>query len=284
MRRLAAFALVALVCVSCSTRDRNEVHLGAPITVANATAVQAMALDGDRLYYGVFDTGEIYEVNARKPATPTLLTTVNVRAKGANGLMSLAVERGRLYVSFVRPDRRLVVERVLGKVLVWQGPIVNSLQRVGHIAFDNKGVLHVSLADRIVRVVDGKAETLTKDWVNPFAFAIDARNRIFVADQPPLRGKSFVARGRETDPAKRKRFATGLPAGSKPSGLVFLGDELLVCRATAGDAFRLHIGLDNTPRRRNPVDAVKCRNAIAVGGDGSLITAIAHEIRRYPPA
>lgn len=276
-------AVTFLAGAACGSRDRNDLAFAEPTRVARVSGVQALAVDGSHLYYGMFDTGEIFKVNARRPATPTRLATVTVRGKGTNGVMGLAVFDHELFVSYVQPDRRLVVAKVVGGGIVWRGPLVNSLRRDGHIVFDPDGALYVSIGARVVRIVDGEAETVSDGWVNPFAFSIDERDRMFVADAPSPGGKAFVARGRENDQPKRRRFATGLP-GSKPSGLAFVGDEVLVCRSNVGDVARLHIGLDNTARRRGSIEGVKCRNAVVVMSDGSVVTALAHEIRRYPPA
>lgn len=283
MRRIAC-ALALLAVGACSNEPRGErLVFGDAITVAKATGVQAMAVDGRDIYFGVFDTGEVFKVDRRAPLTPKPVGSVPVRAKGANGLMGLAVHDHDLYVSYVNADRRLVVEELADRKRVYEGPVVNSLQRVGRIAFDPDGVLHVSLRDRIVRIVDGQADVVSQGWVNPLAFSIDERGRMFVADHPRRDGEAFVARGREANRAKRNRFATGL-AGTKPSGLAFVRDEVLVCRSNVGDVARLHIGLDNVARRRGAVEGVRCRNAIVAMDDGSIVTALAHEIRRYPPA
>lgn len=244
MRRLVAALLVAVALTSCGA-DHTALRFGDPITVARATGVQAMALDGDTLYYGEFDTGDVYRVDVLMPSTPVKVGHVDVRAKGANGLQSLAVHDGRVYVSWVRDDRHLVVGPLDGP-LTWIGPLVNSLRRDGHIAFDSQGRLFVSIGRRIYRLGD-RVTTVSKGWRNPFAFTIDPNGRVVVVDQP--------------------RAGAG---GTKASGVAFVGDTRLVCRSNVGDVAPLH--------------GVKCRNAIVTTGDGSVITAIAHEIRRYPPA
>lgn len=278
-RALAVVALLGLL-TTCSTQDRYELTFAAPVTVARATGVEAMALDGNTLYYGIFDTGDVFKVDVRSPKAPDRVGHVDVRSKGANGLLSLAVYQHRVYASWVRADRHLVVGPLDGP-LTWIGPLVNSLRREGHIEFTPKGELYVSVGRRVYSVL-GDVTKVSDGWVNAFAFTVDERDRMFVADQPPLRGKTFVARGRENDHAKRRRFATGL-AGTKVSGITFVNDELLACRSNVGDVMRLHVGLDNVARRRAPLKGVKCRNAIVSTTDGSVITAIAHEIRRYPP-
>ncbi len=280
MRRVLTIVALLGLLTGCSSQDRYELTFADPVTVARATGVEAMALDGNTLYYGIFDTGDVFKVNVRSPKTPEKIGHVDVRSKGANGLLSLAVYQHRVYVSWVRADRHLVVGPIDGP-LTWIGPLVNSLRREGHIAFTPKGELYVSVGRRVYSLL-GRVTTVSDGWVNAFAFTVDGRDRMFVADQPPLHGTTFVARGRENDHAKRRRFATGL-AGTKASGITFVDDELLVCRSNVGDVMRLHVGIDNVARRRGPVEGIKCRNAIASTTDGSVITAIAHEIRRYPP-
>ena len=279
MRRLVAALAVTGLLTACSAQDRYELRFAAPITVATATGVQAMALDGDTLYYGEFDTGDVYRVDVRTPRTPRKVGHVDVRAKGANGLQSIAVYGGRVFVSWVRADRHLVVGPLDGP-LTWTGPLVNSLRRDGHIAFTPNGILYVSIGHRVYDI-DGAVSTVSDGWNNAFAFAVDARDRMFVADQPSKEGKAFVARGREKNHAKRRRFATGL-AGTKPSGVAFVDDELLVCRGNVGDVARLHIGLDNVARRRESLARVKCRDAIVTTTDGSVITAIARRDTALP--
>ncbi|HVT78261.1 MAG TPA: hypothetical protein VHD87_14595 [Acidimicrobiales bacterium] len=282
MRTLCLAVVFVLVAGGCSRGAGDQApKFAAPQRVAAATGVEAMAVDGTTLYYGVVDTGDIHRVDAVHPGTPERIGHVVVRSAGANGLVGLAVRGHALFVAYVQPDRHLVVA-TLERGVVWTGPLTNSLHHDGHVAFDDGGHLVISFHSQLLQVGSGEGSTVVSDgWVSPFAFDIDAHNRLFVADQPPLHGRALVAHGRDRAAARRRRGAE-LFRGSKPSGLAVLGDDLLVCRGGQGDVFRVHVAASGTLKRRAALPDVKCRSAIVALSDGSIVTAVAHEIRRYP--
>jgi len=148
---------------------------------------------------------------------------------------------------------------------------------------DERGDVYVAVDTRIMRIDAGRRVEVSGGWVNPNAFTFDDRGRLWVADQARADGKELVARGREKNGAKRRRFATALPEGSKPSGIAAIKDELFVCRSGQRDVYRLHVGLDDVARRRGVVPGLKCDRAIMSLPDGSLVTATGDDIRRYPP-
>jgi len=243
MRRAVVAVLALALLAAACGKDRYEPKFGAATKIVSVDNVTALTVDGNHLYYGDPATDDVYRVRLRAPHTRVLIERVP-------NLKSLAVFRGQLHVS-----------------------------SDGHIAVDRDGRIYESVGGRIMQ----GSTIISKGWVNPFAFSIDARNRLFVADQASDSGKERTARGRENDVAKRNRFSAVLPKNSKPIGLAILDDELLVCRSTYRDVFRLHVGIDNTPRNRGVVKGLACTGAIATMADGSVVTATAHEIRRYPP-
>jgi len=275
VRRVAAVVTVvaALVSSACTTADRYELKLGAAQVLAPAGGVRALAVGGRDIVYASANSG-VYRVNTVTRAAPVFVSPIQ-------NVTSIAVRRGEPIVA--SKSGRIVQVTALppgGERPIWRA----TSRRSPHVEVGSTGDIYVSLGTRIDRIdAGGRTAPVSDGWVNAFAFDVDDRDRLFVADQAPRGGTAFVARGRESDRAKRRRFATGLPKGSVPSALATRVDELLVCRANAHDVYRLHVGLDNTPRRRGVVRGVACEGAIATMADGSVVTATANDIRRYPP-
>ncbi len=272
---MAVVLLFSAVASACTTADRYAPKFGAAQRLSSTGGVTALALDGTDVYFAA--GGDVFRVNSRQPAQ-----TVRIAGISAE---SLAVFRGRLYASWTDPAELVHVVRVSNGVptLIWLG---RSLAPTSHIDFDPDGRLYVSMGDVLEQIDRGGkegqvAKKVTDGWVDAYAFDVDEHNRVWVVDQPGADGKAFVARGRERDHAKRRRFATALPAGSTPSAVATRVDEALVCRSSTHDVFRLHIGLDNTARRRNVVKGLVCDGAIATMADGSVVTATHDAILRY---
>ncbi|MEY2470371.1 MAG: hypothetical protein QOF21_3069 [Actinomycetota bacterium] len=162
-------------------------------------------------------------------------------------------------------------------------PVAGNASVFDKAVVDKDGNVYVAAKTQLMRLEDGRRVEVSGGWVNPDAFTFDERGRLWVADQARPDGKELVARGKERNGAKRRRFATALPAGSKPVGIAAIDDELFVCRSGQGDVYRLHVGIDDVARRRGVVPGLKCDTAIVSLADGSLVTATGDDIRRYPP-
>src|SRR5205085_163046 len=131
-----------------------------------------------------------------------------------------------------------------------------------HIAFAKDDQLIVGITHNLTKIdpfhgAGVKPTIISSGWTDP-SFVLGRGNRIWVADNALPGTKELVARGRERDAAKRRRFATALPAYTNPSGVAIRNDELLVCSRTHRKVFRLHIGLDDVARRRSPIVGMVC--------------------------
>jgi len=114
---------------------------------------------------------------------------------------------------------------------------------------------------------------LTGGWNNPFAFAVDVDDRIWVADNSPGDEPERFGRG---DVAGA---VTDLDGNRAPSALVVLGgDRFGVCGYLDGELRVLRArGGEMVEEERL---ARGCRTGAALAGDGSVLLADLDAIRR----
>ena len=258
---------LAIALSGCSVTDRYLPKLLPGETIARVRGVTALAIGPDNATYYALANGEVYSLVTR----PARLVAQFPTAR----LDSIAFSpNGVLYGAYL--DSRGV------SVAAWKNGAANSLIQTGaagrgDIVFDSTGRLLLGVGNRIV---DTQGATVSASWHSP-ELVPGRGNRLWVVDDAPGNAKDFVARGRETNATKRRRFASALPEGTRPADVTIRNDELLVCDRRAGTVYRLHIGLDDVARRRSALKNVKCQTAIVVSPDNSVITATDNAILRY---
>lgn len=229
--------------------------------VSHAAEAAALApLPGGGLRYGELKSGVVREVGPSGGVRGRAIAHVSVSNTGQRGLLGLTVDaRGRTFASWTTPAQRLVVGQVApGPTrLVWRGPPTVELGNGGHVAAAPDGTLTVSVGDRGRRQAgvllrldpDGassqRPRVLSRGWNNPFAFAYDARGRLWVADNTPGTGPERLARGDRGRPVD----VTALPPRTAPSGLAASGaDRLFVCGVVSFRLLPYRIAADGRPR------------------------------------
>jgi hypothetical protein len=286
-RRFAALAALVLCAGACANTDYDAPKLAAAVVVVRTEGAHALAVGPNGTLFFGSPTGEVLRVDALHPATPELVWPPVFQ--GPLTLLGIAARADVVVMSYVHMSEcRLEVIRKTrdGAVAVWVGPKVSPHTAAGQLVFESDGRLLVAVGTRILRLVPNGRSTqqpseVSAGWIRPSAFTVDDRGRLWVADQARPDGRELVARGRERNGAKRRRFASALPARSTPTGLAAAANELYVCRPGQHDLYRLHIGLDEVARRRVAVPGLSCDGGVVSMPDGSLITATAHDIRRY---
>lgn len=268
MRRAAAVLIVlAAVVTGCAGRDRYAPELSAGDVMDRVSGVVSLAIGPDKTVYYALASGKVYALaGGRSALVATFPTTA---------LDSIAISDDGVLHGAYRDAGRLTVATWVDEAA--RGFLHMRANGPAQIAYSENGDLLVAVDDRIV---DGEGHVISNGWHAPKIVA-GRGNRIWVADDAPRAEKELVARGREKNGAKRRRFASPLPQRTDPSAVALRKDELLVCSRRAGTVYRLHIGLDDVARRRGTVDGLSCTNAIVVSSDGAVITATDNAILRY---
>lgn len=268
MRRVTlVIVALAVLAAGCSVGgDRYLPKFGAAQRLVKAPKVTALAVGpSGAVYFALGAAVSVINPGSRPRAVAYF--------QAAGAVTGLATEAdGSLLVA----SRGAMVQRVRGT----ESSIVWSADRAGapHVAVSRNEVV-IGLGKTIRSADDA---VISDGWTDPVV--LSGRGRaIWVADNVPGGKKELVARGREKDRPKRRRFATALPANTNPVGMALLDPALLVCSRAQRNVFRLHIGLDDVARRREPLKGVACSHGIAAAPDGSLITATHEAIYRYPP-
>jgi hypothetical protein len=252
---------------ACSVPDRYLPKLLPGETIARVRGVVALAVGPKHATYYALANGEVYSLAIRPTKLIAHFTTTR--------LDSIAFSpNGLLYAAFLSAQG---VSVAAWKDGASDTVIETTVEAKGEIAFDTDGRLLLGIGDRII---DTQGQVISDGWRAPQV--VPGRgHRLWVADNAPGDDKELVARGREKSVVKRRRFASALPLRTDPSDLALLKDELLVCSEHYGTVYRLHIGLDDVARRRSALKNVKCRNAIVISPDNSVITATEDAILRY---
>jgi hypothetical protein len=269
VRRAAAVltALAAIVMTGCAGRDRYAPTLSAAEVIGRVQGVVSLAIGPDKTVYYALASGEVYALGDDRPA---LIATFPTAA-----LDSIAISSDGILHGAYRDAGRLTVATWVDRAA--RGFLHLRANGPAQIAYNKNGDLLVAVGDRLA---DAQGHVISNGWHSP-RIAAGRDNRIWVADDAPGTEKELVARGREKDGAKRRRFASALPPHTDPSGIALRKDELLVCGRRLGRVYRLHIGLDDVARRRGTLAGLKCTNAIVVAPDGAVITATDNAILRY---
>jgi hypothetical protein len=223
---------------------------GEPLVADAAWPVAMVTLPDGGLLYGERLTGRIRKVDAHGQLRPRPLARVDVSTEGQRGLLGLAVRGGRVFASWTRGDKKLVVARVRPspQKLVWRGPASSVRANGGRIAFAPDGELVIGVGDleKPGRVPDqstpnGKILTLEPEgppdqrprivstgWNNPFAFAFTPDGSLWVADNAPGSEPERLARG---DIGGRPSAVTEFVEGTiVPAGLAAVSnDRLALC-------------------------------------------------------
>jgi hypothetical protein len=286
MRKALAVATVAaLAFAACSSKDRYLPKFDAAQKLATVAGPVTLAVSpSGEVFYGVRATGNVYSAQAGR-VEPDLVVHFDT-----DQLDSIAVEgRSTVYAAYHRrPDGHVVIDRFAAGSEIENIRVLAASPEPVNIAVDAKRRLLIGIGNRIESIDPVIAHApapkeISSGWANPRAFVPGRGDRIWVADDAPKGEKERVARGGETNKAKRRRFATVLPKDTDPSGVALRDDELLVCSEHYGTVYRLHIGLDDVARRRAVVEGLECKHSIVAAPDRSVITATSTAIYRYPP-
>jgi hypothetical protein len=274
-RLLALVAVAALTATACNSNyDRYRLRFQAAQTIATPNGPVTFAVGpNNRVYYAELRTNALHYVD-RNRVVHDLFTTQDKPD-------SLAVDHhGVVYIAARTRKHRLTVNayRSGNPEVVWHGPTTHSPV---HLAITSEGELVVGVGDEVLEL-QPTHKVISRGWADP-VIAAGRSERIWVADNEPPGGKERVARGRETNHAKRNRFASVLPPFTNPSDATVINDEILLCSRTHHKVYRLHIGLDEVARRRSFVGRLVCDRDIGSLTDGSVITAQTSVIYRYPP-
>ncbi len=259
--------VTAIAMSACNVTDRYLPKLLAGETIAPVSGVVGLAIGPNGAVHYALAGGDVYSLGVRSPELVAHFPTTRLDSIAFSPV-------GVLHAAYRDVDGVTVA--------AWQDGAATSVVQVAStdsvdIAFDNDGGLLVGAGDRIV---DGQGRVVSGGWHSP-KIAPGRGKRLWVADDAPGSAKELVGRGRENDKAKRRRFASALPARTDPSDVAVLKNEVLVCSRNYGTVYRLHIGLDDVARRRAPIEGLRCRTAIVVSVDNSVITATDDAIVRY---
>jgi hypothetical protein len=275
-RLVTLVALLALFTTACGpSYDRYRLRFEAAQQIATPTGpVTFTVAPSGRIYYAELRTNAFHYLDHNN-AVHDLFTT---RDKPDSLVVDAA---GRVIVAARTRQHRLTVtayNKDSNPEIVWHGPTTHS---AAHLVITTKQELVIGVGDEVLELAPTH-RVISRHWTDPVVVA-GRGDRIWVADNEPPGGKERLARGRETDHAKRNRFASVLPPYTNPSGGTMINDEILLCSRTHKKVYRLHVGLDDVARRRNFVGRLMCDRDIASLPDGSVITAQTSVIYRYPP-
>jgi len=245
---VAVLALVALSVWAVLQDDDTAPEVEVLVADAAFPAAVVATPDGG-LLYGERLTGQVRRVDARGVVDPAPVAVVDVgpSPEGQRGLLGLAVDPDdpeRVFAAWTRgTDGRLVIAQVAPgeERMVWEGPLSADLANGGRVLWRD-GRLVTGVGDLLDRSLmddpaapNGKVisldpagpadqpfEILSTGWNNPFALALDAEGRVWVADNAGRSGFERFGRA-DVDGAPRTDLQPAdEPLG--PSGLVALGD------------------------------------------------------------
>lgn len=278
MKRLvAAAAVLVFASAACNVgRDPYEPKFAAAqrIATTNGPIVFTVAPNGD-VYYAELRANAFHLVDHDNVVHDLFTTTDNPDA--------LVVDAaGTIDVAARTPSHQLTVTAYRSgaePAVVYRGPVTRN---PAHLALTSDSGQLILGVDHTVEELQPTHRVISGGWLDPLVGG-GRGDRIWVADNAPPGGRERLARGRESDVAKRNRFASVLPPDTNPSGIAILVNEVLLCSKTHKKVYRLHIGLDDVARRRGWLSGLRCDRDIGVRSDGSLITAADGAIYKYPP-
>ncbi len=241
--------------------------------------------------------GELVSGTVRELPGGRVVARVPVKAGGQRGLLGLAVDDdGRIYAASTARDLTLVVDRIAPgeRERIYNGPKSTELGIGGHIVFAEDGRLLLGIGDlgssKLIDDADalnGKLVSLDPDgppdqdprilsggWHNPFAFDLDPKGRVWIADNAPGALPERIGRGDGED-----RSITVLRTDRAPSGVAMLSTrELALCGVVSGKLERFR--RDDAGRWR-PVGTISrdCLYGVLETSDGRLAVSGSDGVR-----
>lgn len=279
--------LIGLVLSACTDSAR----VG-PVGVEGVEAVTIAALPDGGFVWADRMAGTVHRPGEAEP-----LVEVDVDVDRQGGLLGLVADpNGRLFISWVAPDRQLLVARIVadGSVEpVWDGVRAPNGGLGGRLQLDADGMLVIGLGngtDLLELGLGGGAlfrldpdgppsqtpDVISTGWNNPFAFAVTPGGQLWVADNHPSGGDERLSRADRRD---RPWPFTVLPDTFAPSGMAAVSDEeLLVCSYTTRRLERYHIDEEG---RASFVELVAddCRFDVVLLADGAIVYSADDAIR-----
>ncbi|MGI8728478.1 MAG: PQQ-dependent sugar dehydrogenase [Solirubrobacteraceae bacterium] len=254
------------------------------------------ALPGGKVLAGELVSGTVRELPGRR-----VVARVPVKAGGQRGLLGLAIDGdGGIYAASTAEDLRLVVDRIAPgeRERIYDGPKSTELGIGGHIAFADDGRLLLGIGDlgggekiddpealngKLVSLdpegsPDQRPRILSGGWHNPFAFDLDERGRVWIADNAPGTLPERIGRGDGED-----RAITVLDGRRAPSGVAMLSPRALaLCGVVSGklERFRRDAG-----GRWKPAGTIArdCRYGVLKTSDGRLAVSGSDGVRFVTP-
>ncbi len=269
------------------------------VLVAEAAFPAAVAPTPDGgLLYGERLTGRVRRVDAegRVATEPVAVVDVGPSPEGQRGLLGLTVDPddpGRVFAAWTRAsDGRLVVGQVAPgpERLVWEGPVSAELANGGRVLWRD-GRLVVGIGDLLDgertddpsapngKVIsldpDGPAdqpfEVLSSGWNNPFALALDAEGRVWVADNAGGAGFERFGRADIGDATRSDLVPADEPVA--PAGLVALADgRFAVCGYVSRELVEVEVDAAGEASYADEALA-PCAVAVVQLADGRVVVA-----------
>jgi len=296
-RFTAALVLVALGAAIAGCGGEDPPRSDSRLPEGGGQIVSALAaLPGGGVLAGELASGVV-----RRLPGGRIVARIDVSTGGQRGLLGLvAASGGRIYAAYTARDRRLVVDRLAPgpRLRIFDGPASTQLGNGGHLALGADGRLILGIGDlQAPRLVadparlNGKlvsldprgpagqrARVLSGDWHNPFAFDVDPRGRVWVADNAPGRLPERIGRG---DGAVAP--VTQLRGRRAPSGVALLSSrELALCGVVSGTLERFRRAADGRWRRIDTI-ARDCRYGVARTRGGRLAVSGVRSVRFIRP-
>ena len=226
---------------------------------------------------------------------PVAVVDVGDDPEGQRGLLGLAVDPddpARVFAAWTRgSDGRLVVAQVApgAERLVWEGPVSSDLANGGRLLW-RQGRLVIGVGDLQDRArlddpgapngkvlaldPDGQpdqvAEVLSTGWNNPFALALDADGRVWVADNAGRDGFERFGRGDDDAAARTDLRPAAEPIA--PAGLVALGEgRFALCGFVSRELHEVTVDRDGVASLGGVLGP--CALEVVALADGRLVVA-----------
>lgn len=283
--------------VACGSDDaRQDADPRVPKAGDPAVFAALAALPGGRVLAGELASGTVREMPGGR-----VIARVPVKAGGQRGLLGLAVDDdGAVYAASTARDLTLVVDRIAPgePKRIYNGPKATELGIGGHLAFAENGRLLLGIGDlgstkliddpqalngKLVSLDPGgppdqRPRVLSGGWHNPYAFDLDERGRVWIADNSPGTLPERIGRG-DGD----SRQITQLRGTRAPSGIAMLSPRTLaLCGVVSGklERFRRDDGGRWTSTGTISRD---CRYGVVATSDGRLAVSGSDGVRFLKP-